>query len=374
MIKKLEFRDLKTVETLEVEGPRNITKVARKLGVPAETLRKRVRRLASRFSWRYFLNIYHADLGLKKAVVFTKAKPGYEDVLLESLKANDFWLYVNRCYGSSEGCFALYTIPSNHSSEFEAFVHRLEEVGVASQAQIYWSTCFHYVHTTTNWFDKTSKTWNFKWDEWTKDIPKQKTKLPRTLTDPDEFPVKGDKTDLLILKEMEKNPIVRMTDLAEKIGISQQLAAYHYLRHIEEQNLIESFEISFPYFDSPSSDDFMFILEFDSYERLAKFSSSLLDKPFARGLGKILGKNALLANLYMPRAEFRKFVGILSKLLRAGQLKTYDYVILDPVGSKRQTISYEYFENKKWHYDHEKHIRNLEKIAKAQRLRAKAAA
>jgi hypothetical protein len=99
-----------------------------------------------------------------------------------------------------------------------------------------------------------------------------------------------------------------------------------------------------------------------------------MDKPFARGLGKILGRNTLLANLYMPRAEFRKFVGILSKLLRAGQLKSYDYVIIDPVGSKRQTIAYEHFENKKWHYDHEKHIRNLEKIAKAQGLRAKATA
>jgi len=374
MIKKLEFRDLKTVETLEVEGPRNITKVARKLGVPAETLRKRVRRLASRFSWRYHLNIYHADLGLKKAVLFAKALPGYEDTLFESLKANDFWLSVNRYYGSGEGCFALYTIPSNHTSEFEAFVHRLEEVGVTSQAQIFWSTCFQYVHTTTNWFDKTSKTWNFKWDEWTKDIPKQKAKLPRTLTDPDEFPTKGDKTDLLILKEMEKNPIVRMTDLAETIGISQQLAAYHYLRHIEEQNLIESFEISFNYFDSASSDNFMFVLEFDSQDKLAKFSASLMDKPFARGLGKILGKNALLANLYFPRAEFRKFVGILSKLLRTGQLKTYDYIILDPNVSERQTISYEYFENRKWHYDHEKHIRNLEKIAKAQGARMKAAA
>jgi DNA-binding Lrp family transcriptional regulator len=374
MIKKLEFRDLKTVETLEVEGPRNITKVARKLGVPAETLRKRVRRLASRFSWRYYLNIYHTDLGLKKASVFAKAIPGYEDALFESMKANDFWLYICRYYGGSEGCFALYTVPANHTNEFEAFVHRLEELGVASQAQIFWSTCFHYVHTTTNWFDKTSKTWNFKWDDWARDIPKQKTKLPRTLTDPDEFPVKGDKTDLLILKEMEKNPIVRMTDLAEKIGISQQLAAYHYLRHIEEQNLIESFEIAFPFFDSPSSDDFMFILEFDSHDKLAKFSLSLLDKPFARGLGKILGKNALLANLYLPRAEFRKFVGILSKLLRTGQLKTYSYIIFDRVGSQRQTISYEYFENKKWHYDHEKHIKNLDRTVKAQGLRAKAAA
>lgn len=374
MIKKLEFRDLKTIETLELEGPRNITRVARKLGVPAETLRKRVRRMASRFSWRFYLNVYHTYLGLRKAVVIAKAFPGYEKLLFESLKTNDFWLFVNRCYGVNECCLALYTIPSNHTEDFEAFVRHLEEVGVASEAKVFWSTCFHYVHTTNNWFDKASKTWNFKWDEWAKETQKKADKLPPTLRDPDEFPIKADKTDLLILKEMEKNPLVRMTELAKKIGISQQLAAYHYLRHIQEQDLIESFEISFPYFDQSSSDDFMFILEFEDYDKFARFSSSLLNKPFARGLGKILGKNALLAHLYLPRAEFREFIDHLSEFIRTGQLKTYSYVILDPKGSPRQTISYEYFENKKWRYEHEKHIKNLEKLTKAQGVAKKATA
>ncbi len=366
MLKKLELRDLKTVEALEVEGPRNITKVARKLRIPAETLRKRVRRMTSRYSWRFFLNIYHANLGLKKAVVFAQAIPGKENQLFDSLKAHDYWLYVNRSYGMNEGCMALYTIPSNHTKNFETFVNHLEEIGVAAKPQIFWSTCFHYVHMTTDWFDKTSKTWNFPLEEWAKQIPKQGTKLPITLRDPEEFPIKGDKTDILILKEMEKNPLVRMTNLAKKIGISQQLAAYHYLRHIQEQGLIESFEISFSYFDKASSDDFMFVLEFDSHEKFARFASSLLDKPFARGLGKVLEKNTLLAHLYLPRIEFRKFVDILSRLIRSGLLRNYSYVIVDPIVSKRQTLSYEFFQKGKWLYDHEKMIKNLERTVKDQ--------
>lgn len=366
MLKKLELRDLKTVEALEVEGPRNITKVARKLGIPAETLRKRVRRMTSRYSWRFHLNIYHANLGLKKAVVFAQAIPGKENLLFDSMKAHDYWLYVNRSYGMNEGCMALYTIPSNHTDNFETFVKHLEEIGVAAKTQIFWSTCFHYVHLTSSWFNKASKTWNLPLEEWAKQIPKQGTKLPITLRDPEDFPIKGDRTDILILKEMEKNPLVRMTNLAKKIGISQQLAAYHYLRHIQEQGLIESFEISFSYFDKASSDDFMFVLEFDSHEKLAKFASSLLDKPFARGLGKVLGKNTLLAHLYLPKIEFRKFVDILSGFIRSGLLKTYSYVIVDPTASKRQTISYEYFEKGKWLYEHEKMIKNLEKTVKAQ--------
>ena len=374
MPKRIDLQHLKTVEALELEGPRNITKVARKLRIPAETLRKRVRRMASQFSWRFHVNIYHTYLGLKKAVVFAQAIPGYEDALFDCLKTNDFWLYVNRCYGMSEGCVALYTIPSNNSGDFEAFVRQLEETGIASRAQIFWSTCFHYVHQTSNWFDKASKTWNFHWDEWSKEIPKQRTQLPYTLRDPEEFPLKADKTDILILKELEKNPLIRMTDLAEKIGISQQLAAYHYLRHIQDQNLIESFEVVHPYFDKASSDYFLFIFEFDNHEAFAKFTSSLLDKPFARGLGKVFGANALIAHLYLPRTEFRRFVDHLSKLIRAGMLKKFSYVIQDLEKGSRQTIAYEYFERKKWIYDHEKHLRNLEKVVKAQGLDKKAVA
>jgi len=374
MKKRIDLQHLKTVEALEVEGPRNITKVARKLGIPAETLRKRVRRMASQFSWQFHLNIYHTYLGLKKAVVFAQAIPGYEDLLFDCMKTNDFWLYVNRCYGMSEGCVALYTIPSSNSGDFEEFVRQLEETGIASHAQVFWSTCFHYVHQTTNWFDKASKAWNFQWDKWSKEIPKQSTKLPYTLRDPEEFPLKADKTDLLILKELEKNPLVRMTELAQKIGISQQLAAYHYLRHIQDQKLIESFEVVHPYFDKASSDYFLFIFEFDDNEAFAKFASSLLDKPFARGLGKVLGTNALIAHLYLPRTEFRRFVDHLSSLIRARMLKKFSYVIQDLGKGSRQTIAYEHFERKKWTYDHEKHLRNLEKVAKAQRLDKKATA
>lgn len=373
MRKKIDLQHLKTVEALEVEGPRNITKVARKLRIPAETLRKRVRRMASQFSWRFHVNIYHTYLGLKKAVVFAQAAPGYEDLLFNSLKANDFWLYVNRCYGMNEGCIAVYTVPVDHGNDFESFVRQLEDSDVATNAQIFWSTCFHYVHLKTNWFDEPSKSWDFQWDRWTQEVSKHKgqLQLPRTLRDPEEFPIKGDRTDILILKELEKNPLIKMTDLAEKIGISQQLAAYHYLRHIQEQDLIESFEVSFPYFEKNASDQFVFIFEFDNSELFTRFASSLLDKPFARGLSKVIGKNALIAHMYLPRIEFRKFVDTLSKLIRAGLLTKYSYVIQDLAKDSRQTISYEYFENKKWTYDHKKHIRNLENLLKSQDIKKK---
>lgn len=368
MTKKMDFLDLKIIEGIGVHGPRNVTKVARKLGIPAETLRKRLNRIPSRVFLRLHTNVYHTYLGLKKALVFAEAIPGYEEALHSALKANDFWIYVTRCYGMNEGCHGVYTIPEQHCSEFEHFIRDLEQLGIAKNVQLYWSTCFQSVHSRTSWYDEKSGKWVFHWDKWIEEIPTEGTKLPYTLIDPKSWPIKGDRYDVFILKELEKNPRISLKNVAKMLGISQQLAEYHYQRHIWERGLIEGFDVFSAHFDLASSDMFVFMFKFNSLEKLAKFANSLLDKSFVNVLGKILDENSMIAVAYLPRTEFRNFVDALSKLVKRGLLQSYRYVIVDMRKAERQTISYEYFKDKKWIYDHEKHIRKLQDLAEAHGL------
>jgi DNA-binding Lrp family transcriptional regulator len=368
MVEKLDILDLRILEGLGVHGSRNVTDVARKLGIPTETMRKRLKRMPSRIFLRFYVNIYHTNLGLKKALVFAEAIPGYEDLLFSCLKANDFWMYVSRCYGMNEGCHGLYIIPKDHWSDFERFAYQLEKLGVARNVQIFWSTCFQSVHSRTNWFDEQSKNWAFQWDKWIEEIPNKDTKLPYTLIDPEDWPVRVDEIDVFILKEMEKNPRISLSDLAKMLGVSQQLVEYHYRKHVLERGLIESFDVFSFHFDTAISDMFVFIFKFDSMERLARFAKSLLDKPFVGGLGKILGENMMVADVYLPRLEFRNFIDALAKLIRNGLLQSYNYVILDLRKVQRQTISYEYFKDGSWIYDHNKHIQNLKDLVEGTEL------
>lgn len=364
----VDYTDLKILEGLDVYGPRNVTNVARKLGIPAETARKRLKGLQSQNFLKFHVNIYHTNLGLKKAVVLAEATPGYEDLLFNCLKTNDFWIGITRCYGKFEGCLGIYTIPLSHIEEFKRFVKELERLKLAKNIQVFWSTCFHSVPFTCNWFDEGSETWVFPWDKWLEEIPSQGTKLPYTLVDPEDFPTLGDEIDVFILKELEKDATISFTDLARILDTSPQLVRYHFREHLLKRGLIESFEVTFFHFGRATSDYFFFIFKFDSMEKLAKFALSLLDKPFAKGLGKILGDSALIAYLYLPKPEFRKFIDSLSKLIRNGLLRDYDYLIQDLREASRQTISYEYFKDGAWLYDHEKHIQNLRKLVKQEIL------
>jgi len=364
MPEEIDFLDLKTLEALSVHGPRNITHIARKLGIPAETMRKRLKRLGSQIFLKFHANIYHTSLGLKKAVVFAEAVPGHEDLLFHSFKMNDFWIFVSRYYGMVEGCAGIYTIPVDHEEEFQQFLEEVRKMEVAKDVRVFWSTCFQAVHSKCNWYDPKSETWDFKWDEWIEEISTKEDELPQTLIDPEDWPMKAEEMDIFILKELEKDATVSFTDLAKMLGVSPQLVRYHWQKHLIKRNLIESFDVSVFHFGRAASDMFFFILTFDTMEKLAQFALSLLDKPFVRTVGKILGKKALYLHIYIPRSEFRKFIDSLSRLVRKGLLQRYWYAIQDLEKSSRQTISYEYFKGGQWIYDHKRHIENLRELVK----------
>ena len=350
------------LEALQEYGPRNITRVAKELGMPAETIRKRFGRLRSTVFLKTHVNIYHTNLGLKKAVVFGEAVPGYEDLLFNALKQNDFWIFVGRCYGTFEGSIGIFTVPKEHTGEFEQFLSQVQALGAAQRLEHYWSTCFHEVNCLLNWFDKQAMDWSFPWDKWLEEINSEKQELPYTLVDPEAFPVLGDEYDVIMLKELEKDATVRIAKLAQILKISPQLARYHFHRHLVGNGLIESFEVRTFHFGRDTADFSFFLFNFDSHEKMAKFASSLLDKPFAKVLGKLLERNALYGYIYLPRSEFRKFLNALSQLVKSGFMESYRYMIQDLDNSSRQTISFEYFTDKSWVYDHEKHLRNLQNL------------
>jgi DNA-binding Lrp family transcriptional regulator len=358
---KLSSADVKIFEALACYGPRNITEISRKIAVPAETLRKKIKRIRAQFFLKFNINVYHTNLGLKKAVVFAESLPGYEEVLFNALKINNFWIFLSRCYGMFDGCVGIFTIPKESCPLFESYINQLERLGIAKNSRIYWSTCFHYVPINSQYFDQSTETWILDWDGWLKEIENAKPELPYTLMDPKDFPMMADEIDLFILKELEKDATVTFRMLANKLNISSQLVRYHYYNHVIDKGLLESFEITVFYFGK-DSEFYLFIFSFDDWEKLAKFASSLLNKPFVRTLGKILGKNELYVYFYLPKQEFRKLRDALSKLIRRNFLKSYEYVIQDLSSSLRATIPFECFKNGKWVYDHNKYLEQLQKL------------
>jgi DNA-binding Lrp family transcriptional regulator len=364
MKQRLDALDVRILEGLGIYGPRDLMLLADKLDLNRGTVWKRVRHLSSLHLLRLHANVYHTNLGLKKAVVVAWAVPGKEDLLFDCLCVNDYRVYISRCFGVSEGCVAVYTIPESHIPEFKEFIGEIERAEVAKSVEMVWSTCFQSVNLTSNWFDMKSETWVFPWDEWRREVAREGTELPYTLVDPKEFAMKGDAMDLFILKELEKDAAIDSVDIAKKLGTSRQVVDYHYKTHVLKRGLIENVQVNVEPFDRKGMSEPVFLtLRFDDGKRLARFARSLLDKPFAHTVGKVLGEHALVAYLhFLSRKDFRSFMAALSRLVRDGLVRDYSFALLDLERTWRETVRHDLFKDKSWVYNHEEYLEKVREL------------
>lgn len=369
MRRNLDFFDLQILEGLGVYGPRNITAVARKLGVPEATLRRRLRQMLPKIFLR--ANVYHTNIGLKKVIVFAKAFQGHENLLYNCLDTHDYLIYISRCFGACEGCVAIFAIPTEHCLDFERFLEHLKSKGVAENIQHHWSTCFQTVNLKCDWYNKGSGRWAFFWKEWVQEVLTEGTELPFTLKDPPDYPLKADETDIYILKELESDATTSLKEIAMKLKTSVPLIKYHFDKHVIGRFLLEDFQVIYYPFDKSRSTGFFFMFIFHNLENMAKFARSLLDKPFALSLGKIFGEPSLFAYIYLPLAEFRRFLDSLGELVRIGFLCRYEYVLQDMEMTQRYTIPYKSFRKKSWLHEQEKYFKKVDDLIAIEKFSAK---
>lgn len=357
--KKFDALDVRILEGLSLLGSRSLDLIASAIDVAKTTVWFRVQQMISNSQLFIHLETFYTNMGLKSVHVFIEASPGYEDDLLDCLKVNDFWIFLCRIYGSYEGCSGIWAIPRDNQKDFEAFLHRLHEEGVAKSMEIYWTTPYYAIPVRHRWFSVEEGGWTFIWEEWINEIETIEGELPYTLIDPTHWPILIDNIDLLIIKELEIDARASLMSISKKLMLPYSTIKYHFNHHVTNKTLLDGYNVEVYRFPILLSEFLFFIFEFDNYEKMVKFALSLLDKPFVIRIGKVLGENALIIHVFIPKIEFRRFIRFLTYLIKKTLLKQYHYFIQDMHQSWRQTIPYAYFKDGTWSYNHDSQIREL---------------
>jgi DNA-binding Lrp family transcriptional regulator len=362
MAKKLETIDVKILECLDKYGPRNLSLIAKNLGMPRDTVEYRIERMSTFFSLHSTAVVYTSKIGMKIAFLFVNSSPSFKETLIECVKANDYWCYLSQIYGNKEGVLAFYTVPLEHARNFKEFFHFLKSLKFVKNSQLYWITGFPTINPTMKWFDPNYGRWILKWKEWINEIALLEPEMPPTLIEPVDYSIEADYTDIFILSRLEINGRVSLKEIAQKLGLTPPAVSYHYNRHVLKRGLIKKWSIAIRRFEA-DCDRFFFFFRFDSKEKMARFAMSVRDKPFLYGIGRICGENSLITHLGLPPREFRMFLQSLSQLIKKGFLQSYDYLLEDYTKALGRTIPYRYFKNGEWEYNHKGHIRELMKIS-----------
>jgi len=345
-------------------GPRNIAALAKSINLPISTVSFRLKRMIKKGSLLITANLNLSRLGLAKGFLMVEASHGRHDTLLDVIKNTDYWTYIIRCYGKIDGYCAYFAFPADNKKELENYFGEASRFHVFSQYKFLWTTNSRFVPPDFSWYNFEEKQWRFAWEQWINETLNAPKLLPSTLEEPTNYPIVVDEKDLILLKELELDGTVELNKLAKLIRATPQAVGFRYHNHIVKRNLIVNYNVDAYTFPLQISDLYNFIIDFENEESLAEFVNSSYRKPFVISYAKVIGQNSLVTNIFILKAQFPNLIDSLNRLCAKGLIKDFLYVTLDPASYMRQTISYEYFEDKKWHYDQEEKIEKLKQIAK----------
>lgn len=342
--------DLAIIEELGKYGPRNISRIAKRLKISESTVRYKIRKLIEKGLLMLSTNVYHTNIGLKKHVVFASLNPKYHKHIFDLMNSY-YFEFLNVVYNKRSYIFGVHLAPPELSDQLSEFLDEMSRLEIIEDYKILYSTCFHNVNLSVAWFDFKNSCWSFSWHNMLDEIEKASTELPFTLKDPKEFPILADELDIYILKELEKDPMIPYIELAEKLNTTPQNIRYHYINHIIRNRLIENFDVAFYRFPPESSLFIIAFLDFTNETYLAKVANAMMNRPFSEVYGKILKQHKLLAYLYLPVSEFGSLVRLFNSMVSAGYLKDYEFFFSPAIElGLRFTIPFMYFKEGKWQF------------------------
>jgi len=343
-------------------GARNITLIAKRTHLPVTTVRFRLERMKKAGQVLVVANLNLQKLGLAKAFMVADSYLGHQDRLFETIRNTAYWTYIIRCYGKHDGFCSYFAFPASHMKALEEYIQEAENLEAFSNSRFFWSTNTRLIPPNFSWYDFNERAWNFDWQQWTSDVLNGNNDLPEPIKESADYGVAVDKKDLLILKELEKDETIGFNNLAKIVGISPQSVGSRYSEHILKRSLIVDYDVDVYPYPLEIADFYLFKIDFVNSHCLGKFANACEGRPFVLSYSKIIGKTALIANVYILRKEFPNLIKCLNDLFVQGFITNFFYVTLEVSSFRRQTISYEYFDNGRWLYDASERTEKLRRI------------
>ena len=157
-----------------------------------------------------------------------------------------------------------------------------------------------------------------------------------------------DRTDLFIIKKLQKDATTSITSIARSLGISKQLAEYHLKKHVMNRGLVEFNATLFA--DLKKQPCLVLLVEFSDYLALVSTMVHVVKIPFTSSV--FLSNNKMIMYIGTPINLTLRLMRLLDDLVEKEVITKYEYYIQDPSYIPRKyTISYIAYKNGAWRRD-----------------------
>jgi len=210
----------KVVEALMRHGPR-YSKISRETGVPIPTVRYILTKRLPKLGFSSWAAINCGKIGLQRYLVTLSSRltPEYLSGLLRMF--GEFMYLTYYTYLMKDRKFlTIFTLPPKYVNDLMELLENLKSMGIINDYTMEKLLYRRILPFRVDCFDFKRGVWRQDWFNREYRLPEIYEELEPTMN--------FDKTDILILKELQKNIFIKYVELSKKLGVSRQTVKRHY--------------------------------------------------------------------------------------------------------------------------------------------------
>jgi DNA-binding Lrp family transcriptional regulator len=236
--KDVNLRTAQLVQLLTEIGP-DIPEIARRLGQFKESVRYRYKEKILNRGFAVQAMPDYEKLGMKRVIMIVDFAPEYRQYASAILTAMNELCYVVNFYKTlPEGEYVVHaSVPEEHVGKYMEFMKALGERGMFVLRDMLEFDWFRNPPMRAEHYDFNTGRWDFDWSSagQTDYSFAAKQRSGR---------VKFDKTDLLIIKELQMDANKPLIEIAKKLDINYKKLAWHHNTHVVGRRLIQAYRIN----------------------------------------------------------------------------------------------------------------------------------
>jgi len=202
--------DLKIIEEIRTNGPRNITAIAQSLDVAPSTVLRRIDNLTSNLRLSIMTNLAYHKMGARRA--FLQIAPSREDdkEVMDKVFSLNYWFQSFNVLGSN-GHLVGFKIPERLHSHYRSMLTGLSSLYSVNELSFHTVGELVGFGPSFRWYDAEGKRWSMPWSEIHRKLVESG---PLSLNDPEDYAPKVDQLDISILLAMEANARTSLSEMA----------------------------------------------------------------------------------------------------------------------------------------------------------------
>lgn len=229
--------EAKIIDAIQRAKTKNVSLLSRITGVHAETIRYKIKKQFRQIGLRIIPGIDLRKVGLSlhwSTLKFSKEKGEKVSKILQRLNESCYLIYYGKVV--PEGYYiAYFALPDGRASDFSSFLAHLKQIGILDSYRFNQIVMARKNPMKPIYFDFNEGDWIVNWDR-----VKDEQAISISAVEQKEV-ARADQYDLLLLKELQIDPLQHVVGIARKLRLHQKTLEYHYRAHVQKKGLIQSY-------------------------------------------------------------------------------------------------------------------------------------